>query len=85
MPKTGFRSITIRESNYDYLHSMYVDLKERGRVPPGIHSFSGYVDRKLDNHIKEKEALHKLAISLKKDGIPESFLETITVIKTMLP
>ena len=79
MPKAGFKSVTIRESKYDEFKSIYNELKELGKLPPGIHSFSGYVTYKILNFIKEKESLHKLASKILV--VPESFTDSKIIIK----
>lgn len=79
MPAKGFKSITVSEKKYDDFQDIYNELKELGKLPPGINSFTGYVTYKMENYIQEQEALHKLASKIRI--VPENFTHNKITIK----
>lgn len=79
MPAKGFKSITVSEQKYDAFELIYKELKELGKLPPGINSFAGYVTYKMENYIQEQEALHKLASKILI--VPENFTHSKITIK----
>ena len=81
MPKKGFKSITMKEKDYDIFEAWYKEQKEKGIVPAGIHSFTGYIHHRFKEHLDEKQSLINLANKINPDLIPKKFLETKTVIK----
>lgn len=54
MPRKGFRSITVRDSVYDYFEKLWRAEEAEYRLK-GVSSFSGYVTMKLS----ELMALHE--------------------------
>ena len=81
MPKKGFKSITTSKEKYDQFESIYKELKELGKLPPGINSFTGYVTHKVENYIQEKESLQKLASKIQI--VPENFTDSKITIKIL--
>jgi len=79
MPKKGFRSITVSQEKYDEFESIYKELKELGKLLPGINSFTGYVTYKMLNYTKEKESLQKLASKIMV--VPKEFTDNKITIK----
>jgi len=79
MPKPGFKSITTSEEKYDEFESIYKELKELGKLPPGIQSFTGYVTYKILNYTQEKESLQKLASKIMI--VPTKFTDSKITIK----
>ena len=79
MPTKGFKSITLHEECYDSFESMYHELKKLDKVPPGITSFSGYVNYRMSKYVSEKQSLRKLANKINTDLIPEKFLAIKTI------
>jgi len=65
MPHKGFKSITVSEAIYTAFENHYKKLKEIDGVPPGIHTFTGYVVYRIENHIDEAKKWKKLASKIK--------------------
>ena len=70
LPKSGFKSISVKQPDYEKFKEHYAKLKEMGMVPDGIRSFSGYVEYKVCQYIKEKDSLNKLAEKINTDLVP---------------
>ena len=81
LPKSGFKSLTVSEKMYDEFESIYKELKELGKLPPGINSFSGYVVYKIENYIQEQESLQKLASKIMT--VPTKFTDNKITIKIL--
>ena len=79
MSKSGFRSITVTEESYVKFESFYNKLKRAGKLPIGIHSFSGYVTYNIENYTQEKEALLNLASKIMV--VPTKFTDNKITIK----
>lgn len=82
MPRKGFHSITISKKTYDKFEPVYNKLNDLDKIPSGINSFSGYVTHRMENSIKEKEILNKLAGTI--TNVPKTFTEKKHVIKVTI-
>ena len=81
MPKPGFKAITVKKEKYEEFESIFNELKEMDKLPFGVHSFTGYVEYKLKNHLDEKEKLNKLATKIKT--VPTKFTTYKPIIKSI--
>lgn len=71
MPKSGFKSFSLKEGIYDEFFSKYVKNKEILELK-GIHSFSGYIAYILNSAIKNH-------IVLKNSPFEKIYHDTTTV------
>lgn len=61
MPKSGFRTISFRESLYDWIEADFNKMRLEGRLPPGITSVSGYLTHRIMKNMEESDKLHNIA------------------------
>lgn len=80
LPIKGYRSITVKEDLIERLEDHFIRNKSYYENH-GINNFNGFIQCKLIETITEKEKLRKLVSKI--DTIPEKFLETRTIIKTI--
>jgi len=65
LPKSGFKSITVSKTTYTAFENVYKELQKNNSLPPGIHSFAGYVTYRIENEIEEEKRWKKLASKIK--------------------
>ncbi len=65
MPQKGFKSITITTQIYNYFEQNYKDRLKNNTLPPGIHSFTGYIVYRMGIYIQEKKEWKKLDAKIK--------------------
>lgn len=55
MPKSGFRTITVKENVYDYFWKEWQKVKDEYSIKKGIRSFSAYITYRLSELIEKEE------------------------------
>ena len=54
MPAKGFRSITVKESVYDYFMKEWLKVKNKYAAKKGITSFGGYISYRLSELMEQE-------------------------------
>jgi hypothetical protein len=55
MPRKGYKSITVKQTVYDYFFNEYGKVKEEYAIKKGIRSFSGFVSMRLAELMEEEK------------------------------
>jgi hypothetical protein len=54
-PKSGYKSITVKEEIYDYFYNQWLEVKDEYSITKGIRSFSAYVTYRLAQLMEEEK------------------------------
>lgn len=55
MPAKGFRSITVKESVYDYFMQEWLKVKDKYAAEKGVTSFGGYISYRLSELMEQEK------------------------------
>ena len=58
-PKKGYKSITVKTEDYDYLFKEWLKVKDESSIKKGIHSFSAYITYRLAQLINNDKKIVK--------------------------